>query len=201
MLKYIKGSNTAILIIHEIYGINENIKLKCNDLYNQGYDVFCPNLLNSDFCYDYKQEEEAYNNFVQSIGIKKSAEIIELLLKELRKEYTYLFVVGYSIGATISWLCSELGYCDGIICFYGSRIRDFISINCKCPVALYFAEIEKSFDVEQLIATLKTKQNIMEVKKYRGEHGFADQLSGKFDMESYQKSYLDMIAFIENYKY
>lgn len=200
MLKFINNSETAVLVIHEIYGINENIKLKCNDLCKKGYDVFCPNLLNRDYYYDYNKEDEAYINFIQSIGIKKSAELIETILKELRKEYKYLYIVGYSIGATISWLCSEYGYCDGIICYYGSRIRDFLTINPRCPTALFFAEVEESFDVEELIGILRTKQNVEVVNMYNGKHGFADQFSERFNLESYQRSYEDMIKFIEKVK-
>lgn len=197
MLELINGADTAVLVIHEIYGINENIKSKCSTLYNEGYDVFCPNLLKHDYCYHYDKEEEAYNHFTQFVGTRESAELIKPILKKLRAAYKYLFVVGYSVGATIAWLCSEWDYCDGIICFYGSRIRDFVSINPKCAVALNFAEIEKSFNVEQLMELLRRKQNIKEINKYSGEHGFADPFTEKFNLESYQKSYKDMIEFIE----
>ncbi len=200
MLSFVNNSETAVVIIHEIYGINENIKLKCSDLFSQGYDVFCPNLLGSDYCYNYNQEEDAYVNFIQFVGIEKSVEQIEPILRELRKKYKYLFIIGYSIGATISWLCSVLGYCDGIVCFYGSRIRDFVSINVRCPIALYFAKSEKSFDVEELIVELRRKQNIEVINIYNGEHGFADQYSEKFNLESYLKSYKDMTKFIEGIK-
>ncbi len=197
MLSFVSNSETAIVIIHEIYGINQNIKSKCSNLHSQGYDVFCPNLLCSDYYYNYDNEEEAYVNFIQSVGIEKSVKKIELILKDLRKKYKYLFIIGYSIGATISWLCSTLSYCDGIVCFYGSRIRDFISINVRCPVALFFAKVEKSFDVELLIDEIKTKHYVEIINIYNGEHGFADPYSEKFNLEAYEKAYKDMERFLK----
>lgn len=193
------SSDTAVIVLHEIYGINKHIKSKCIKLHDYGFDIYCPNLLNCDEPYEYANEKQAYCNFMQNIGIEESVKRIEVMLKELRDKYKYLFVVGYSVGATISWLCSEFEkYCDGVICFYGSRIRDYVSIEPKCPVASYFAATEKSFDVDKLIDRLKVKENVVEVRKYNGEHGFADEFSKKFNLESYQKSYNAMITFIED---
>lgn len=196
MLKLINNSDTAIVVLHEIYGINKNIESKCDKLNDHGYDVFCPNLLDRKEAFNYVDEAAAYNNFIQCIGIEKPAKRIESIVKELKKVYQHVFILGFSMGATIAWLCGEDGCQDGIICFYGSRIRDYVSIEVRCPVALYFAEKEKSFDVDQLIYNLKNKRNIEEIKKYKGEHGFADEFSKNYNSESYERSYEDMLNFI-----
>ncbi|MGV8905417.1 MAG: dienelactone hydrolase family protein [Acetobacterium sp.] len=39
------GSDSAIIILHEIYGINPHIASVCNTYFSKGYDVYCPNWL------------------------------------------------------------------------------------------------------------------------------------------------------------
>lgn len=197
MFSLINNSNIAIVVLHEIYGINQNINMKCNELYEQGYDVFCPNLLGTDDYFTYDKEKEAYINFFQYVGVKKSSERVISILKKLKEKYRLVIIIGYSVGATVAWLCSSCNYSDGVICFYGSRIRDYLSIKVSCPTALYFAETEKSFDVRQLVGKLKVKKNIDEINIYSGEHGFADQFTDKYNMKVYKQSYKDMINFIE----
>jgi dienelactone hydrolase len=34
-----------IVVLHEIYGINDHITKTCQDLADSGYDVVCPDLL------------------------------------------------------------------------------------------------------------------------------------------------------------
>ncbi|SET52294.1 Dienelactone hydrolase family protein [Enterococcus malodoratus] len=41
----IKGSENAVIILHEIYGLNQFILDVCNQYSEKGYDVFCPDLL------------------------------------------------------------------------------------------------------------------------------------------------------------
>lgn len=45
LIKYIHKSNIAIVVLHEIYGVNNFIKDVCQKYYKGGYDVFCPELL------------------------------------------------------------------------------------------------------------------------------------------------------------
>ena len=57
-----KANQRAVILLHEIYGINDHIRSKCDELSAEGYDVFCPSLLSEDRVYTYEQEEEAYCN-------------------------------------------------------------------------------------------------------------------------------------------
>ena len=45
MLNIQKKSDTVIIVIHEIYGLNQHMQGYCELLSNQGFDVICPDLL------------------------------------------------------------------------------------------------------------------------------------------------------------
>lgn len=188
MFGYKNSHEALIIVLHEIYGINPHIRMVCQEFIRAGFDVICPNLLNLECPFTYEQEDAAYDYFIQRIGFKSAASQIKNLLREERTKYRKIVFVGFSIGATTAWLCSaETGLCDGVIGWYGSRIRDFRNINPCCPVLLLFPEEEKSFDVPEIIASLVAKDQVT-AKIFKGRHGFADPFSRNFNRKSYKRA-------------
>lgn len=196
MFKIHKESNEVIIVIHEIYGINKHMTDFCEVLSEQNFDVICPNLLEHELPFDYFQEEEAYLNFMNNVGFTNGFNKIKNILFDIKDEYSKIFIIGFSAGATISWLCSELEYVDGIVGYYGSRIRDYVNISPKCPTLLFFPQAEKSFNVHKLISSLD-KQGI-NVHLCRGEHGFSDPYSHKYNEESDQYTFRELLKFLRN---
>lgn len=196
MLSYLKDSETAAVVLHEIYGINQHIKDVCMELSKEQMDVFAPNMLDSEIVFNYDQETAAYVNFYNNIGFDRAFTQISAFLRSIRNRYKRLFVVGFSVGATIAWLCSkELNLCNVVVGFYGSRIRDYHEINPLCPVLLFFPTHEKSFNISDLIGLVKAKDNVI-IKQLYGRHGFADHYSPNYEKQSSQQAYKDMILFM-----
>lgn len=116
----------------------------------------------------------------------------------LKLKYKKVFVIGLSVGATIAWRCCENKKCDGIICFYGSRIRDYLQIKPCCPVLLLFST-EDLFDVDSIIKQLHRKSNV-EIYKLKASHGFMDRYSKSFNKEQAQQSKEYIKNFFMKYK-
>jgi len=175
-----RNSNTAILVLHEIYGLNQHIKEVCEYYAKEGFDVICPDLIGKKIAFEYSQEAIAYKHFMENVGFEKTKVFVERIIKEERIRYKKIFLLGYSMGATVAWICSENeNICDGIIGIYGSRIRDYQGINPQNPTLLIFPEEESSFQVKKLVFNLKDKQNT-EIEILPGKHGFCDQFSANY---------------------
>lgn len=199
-MKVINNSNSVIIVLHEIYGINQHIKLVCEKFSIAGYDIICPNLINLDQPFNYALQDEAYHHFMNKIGFDLAFKQVKQLIIQAKKQYSYVFLLDYSIGATIAWLCSnEDNLCDGIIGYYGSRIRDYINITPKCPVLLIFPTEEKSFNVKELVISLK-KWNI-DVHILRGNHGFSDPFSKNFCIQSFEAARILVDSFLKKVIY
>ena len=197
MLKYLNKSDTAIVIIHEIYGINKHMRNICHRLSKLKFDVICLNLLNIDQSYEYEEEVIAYYNFMDNLGFDETANNVRFIANQIRDQYKYLFIVGFSVGATISWLSSSKeNLYDGFIGFYGSRIRDYIDDNPKCPSLLIYGSEEKSFNVKELTDVLGKKDKV-EVKIFEGKHGFSDPYSKNYDEKSANQAFDEMVEFIK----
>ena len=199
MIRIQNNSDTAIILVHEIYGINDHIMGACNRLAKQKYDVLCPNLLaNRQAPFNYSEEPIAYHYFTQNVGFSLAQQQVEELSLRIRDQYRYCFIVGYSIGATIAWLCSQhKDLYSGVVGFYGSRIRDYKEIEPKCPVLLFFPKAEENFEVDCLMQELSVKRNVS-VVKINALHGFADPWSSKYCKEMSEKTFAQIIDFIDS---
>jgi dienelactone hydrolase len=193
MLKIQKEFDKLIIVVHEIYGINQHITDLCKVLSEQNFDIICPNFLEQEIPFDYSQEEEAYRNFMNNVGFTKVLHKVKNILLDIQDEYSKIFIIGFSVGATVAWLCSEEDIVDGIVGYYGSRIRDYTNISPKCPILLFFSKVEKSFNVNELISTLD-KQDI-DVHICKGEHGFSDPYSPKYNVVSAQNTFSEALKF------
>jgi dienelactone hydrolase len=193
----LSDKKVSLILLHEIYGINEHMKTVAAEYSKKGCEVICPDLLRLGKPFDYSCQQEAYRYFIDNIGFERPVSEVKQLATEAKKTYKHVILAGYSIGATIAWLCSgEAGICDGVICYYGSRIRDFMAIDPKCPTLLFFPSHEKSFDVLSFAGTFK-KSNT-EVHILNGEHGFADPFCVNFCKASYLQSVEIVNGFMKN---
>lgn len=185
-MKIINNSHSVIIVLHEIYGINQHIQMICEKLSIKGYDIVCPNLIGLNQPFNYDVQEEAYQHFTKNIGFDSAVQQVKQVIIEARKQYKQIYLFGYSVGATIAWICGgEENICDGIIGYYGSRIRDYVNIPAKCPSLLIFASEEESFNVQQLVNSLE-KRNV-DAYILNGKHGFSDSFSKNYCEQSFRK--------------
>ncbi|WP_044639972.1 dienelactone hydrolase family protein [Risungbinella massiliensis] len=176
-------TDTAVLVLHEIYGLNEHMEAVCNMFFEQGMDVYCPNFLSQESPFPIEQEKEAYGSFMQNVGFQHSTTIVLDHIQQIRSSYQHLYIVGFSVGATTAWIASsKTPMIDGMICFYGSRIRDYIGLDPVCPCLLFFPEQEASFQVSVLVDQLKKKDSV-EVITLNAEHGFTNPNSSHYHAE------------------
>lgn len=168
----------AVIILHEIYGVNGFIKNVCEKMRRAGFDVYCPNLIGKD-AFAYEDSSKAYEWFISKVGFEIYKKIKDTV-HELKKSYEKVFIVGFSVGATIAWRCCETQLCDGIIGCYGSRIRDYSDLTPACPTLLIFAK-KDSFDVNYLVSKLEGKEHL-EIVQVDARHGFMDMFSNHFNV-------------------
>jgi len=161
MKTILSNSDSLLIVLHEIYGINQHINRVCEYYKMAGFDIIRPNLLNLNQPFNYIMEEEAYSYFMQNVGFELAYKQVENIIENVRPKYKKVFILGFSIGATIAWLCSDSNIkCDGIVGYYGSRIRDYLYITPKCKTLLIFPSKEKSFNVNDLVRKLDQKTNV-----------------------------------------
>lgn len=58
----------ALVVVHEIYGVNDHMHHVIDHFTTSHIDVFCPNLLQLQNVFHYSDEEKAYQHFMNHIG-------------------------------------------------------------------------------------------------------------------------------------
>ncbi|MEN1935288.1 dienelactone hydrolase family protein [Paenibacillus sp. 102] len=188
----------ALIVVHEIYGVNEHMQDIISNFSSTLVDVFCPNLLQLDSPFHYDDEQKAYSHFMQNVGFQHGKEKIEEMIQTLSKDYPYIGLIGFSVGATVSWLCSNNPKVHFIIGCYGSRIRDYPYIIPTCPTLLIFPEIELNCSLSSLITTLQEQHNpFLHIKQLPGDHGFLDPYTVKYNEKSTKQAYEMIGSFLE----
>ena len=74
----------AIVLLHEIYGVNIHIEHYAKEFIALGYDVYCPNLLQLEQPFLYVEEQQAYAHFMNDIGFEKDFAQVQNLILELK---------------------------------------------------------------------------------------------------------------------
>lgn len=178
------------VIIPEIYGINQYIKDWSDFFKLHGYDTYCIDLTGSS--YSYSESRTAYDRFISQSGFEKYQEVA-VIISELRERYHKIILFGSSVGATIAWRLTDKPCCDGMIGYYGSRIRDYLEVNPVCPCLLVFPDQETSFDIHSILPELNQKEKV-ETLVLSGTHGFADPYGNDFNLQSGKKA-LNMVEY------
>ncbi|WP_426952212.1 dienelactone hydrolase family protein [Bacillus mycoides] len=187
----------ALVVVHEIYGVNDHMQHVIDRFTSSNIDVFCPNLLQLQNAFHYSDEEKAYQYFMNQIGFDDGKEQIEELITSLSSSYTHIGLIGFSVGATIAWLCSNNPRIDFIIGCYGSRIRDYVHIKPTCATLLIFPEQEASFSVPCLMKALQQQRNpLLEIKQLHGEHGFLNPSTVTYNEQSTTQVYKIIDSFL-----
>ncbi|EZH65652.1 hypothetical protein DH09_12400 [Bacillaceae bacterium JMAK1] len=185
---------TTILVLHEIYGVNAHSKDYCEALRNVGFHVEVINFLQRVHPFRYEEEIEAYRSFMEDVGFQQAVHTVNKRIRNLRDENRNVILIGFSIGATVAWLCGKEDNVVGIIGYYGSRIRDYVHQIPKAECLLFYPHVEKSFSVDALVDKLKAKGII--TITYPVTHGFSDPYSEHFDKVSAKEAFKETIAFI-----
>ncbi len=199
MIRINKGLDSVIILVHEIYGVNQHMKYFSQLLSEQGFDIICPNLLGRETPFDYSQDEVAYHHFIENVGFVSASGKIKNVLRDIKGKYQRVYIVGFSVGATVAWLCTEENGIHGMIGYYGSRIRDFVEIEPSCPTLLILPQEEKSFNVDEFI--LRLDKNNIETLKLNGLHGFSDPYSSRYHKESSRRAIDEMVSFFKIHKF
>ncbi|STV71309.1 dienelactone hydrolase family [Klebsiella michiganensis] len=74
----------AIVLLHEIYGINAHIQRSAATWRSRGFDAYTPALFPHSAPFAYEQQEQAWRHFSDNVGFDTAA--IVSLLAELRAE-------------------------------------------------------------------------------------------------------------------
>jgi carboxymethylenebutenolidase len=165
----------AVLVLQEIFGVNEHIRSVCDRLAGDGYVAAAPALFDRvkrDHQTGYSPED------VQAgLGLLPTFSFDDALL-DIEAGVGYLAdqgkvsILGFCIGGSLAYLAAvRLDNIASASCFYGGRVVEFANENPRCPVQMHYGEHDASIPPEN-VASVRAKQPNLPVFTYDAGHGF-----------------------------
>lgn len=180
----------GLVVIQEIFGVNQHMRSVAERFAAQGYAVLVPSffdLLTTDA--DAPPLELAYDadgvkgglDRVNELGVEKSLVLVRAAATRLASAGK-VGTVGYCWGGSIALLAAlRLGLPS--VSYYGARNVQFLDEPSKAPVMFHFGAQDKSIPPEA-IAAHREKLPRMATFVYPADHGFNRDVGHAYDPDS-----------------
>jgi len=198
------GPFPAVLVIHEIFGLNDNIKDITERFANQGYVALAIDLFGE------------RNRAICIFNVLRSQLLSPLEngnIRELKSALTYLGeqpsvdsarvgAVGYCMGGglAIAWACTD-NRLQAIAPYYGANPRPLDAVKRACPVVGSYPGKDFTAGAARKLDTELTKDNIAhDIKIYPDTmHSFFNDKGKTYNADAAQDSWGRVLGFFSEH--
>lgn len=166
----------GMVVIQEIFGVNDHIRDVCDRLAGEGYAAIAPAIFDrqeKDFQSGYTPEEiERARAFIPGFDFDACMLDVEAACRRVG-EYGKVGMIGFCLGGTIAFLgATRIGAVSAASCYYGRLIQRFADETPKCPTQLHYAALDVGIPPENY-EDVKARRPEAEFYLYEGaDHGF-----------------------------
>ena len=179
------GKGPAIVLLQEIFGVNQHIRNVADQYAADGYVVLAPDLFwrhgaRIELGYDGADWKRAAE-LMQATDFATSQADIAATIQTLRAldaaAGQKLASIGYCLGGRLSYHTAANGLVDAAVCYYGGGIQNGLdrADQIKVPVLMHFGSADSHIplDAVKSIAEKFDSNEEVEIHVYEGaEHGF-----------------------------
>jgi carboxymethylenebutenolidase len=179
-----RPNGDAMIILHEIFGVNDPVKALTRRYAEDGYVAVAPDMLwrlEPGLALGYSREETLRAMaIVKAFDLAKGVEDLGQVVETLRRRERVggkICVLGLCMGGTIAFLAASRLQVDAAISFYGTDLEQHLDSVPKinCPIMLHYGGKDR-FIPQELVAQIAGRlaaHGHKEVHIYpEGNHGF-----------------------------
>ncbi|HET8706751.1 MAG TPA: dienelactone hydrolase family protein [Pseudomonadales bacterium] len=166
----------AVVVLQEIFGVNEHIRSVCERYAAEGYVALAPALFDRirpgvELGYGPEDRAEAVALAFKQLTIEQALMDIQTAVDHAA-ERARVGVVGYCFGGLLAWLSAcQLGRIDAVSAYYGGGIARYKDAVPRCPVQLHFGKEDALIPLADVEA-MRAAHPAVEVFLYDAGHGF-----------------------------
>jgi carboxymethylenebutenolidase len=197
-----EGQFPGVVMIHEWWGLNDNIKEMAEKLASYGYVVLAVDLYNGEVAITSDQARQLITSFDTNTGIENMNFAVSYIQENHNVEK--LGSIGWCFGGGQSLnLALNNQNMDATVIYYGSLITDQESLsNISWPVLGIFAELDQGIPVESVndFETSLDELDIPnEINIYPGvDHAFANPSGERYAPDESKDAWKKTIEFLES---
>lgn len=184
----------CVVVLHEIFGINNDMRQSCNELAERGFLAICPDLfwrqspgldLNTWSDVEWKRGLELYAAYDVSIGVGDVEDVV-ITMRSHSGSNGKVGVVGYCLGGLVTFLTAARSEVDAAVEYYGGGTEKYLAEAhaVVAPFLIHLGEqdeyISKAAQME--IRGAFAQMNNIEIVTYPGcSHAFARHTGSRYD--------------------
>jgi carboxymethylenebutenolidase len=199
-----KGSpKGGIVVIQEIFGVNQHIR-KVTDLFAaQGYLALAPRFFDHvkpgiELGYTPDTLAEG-RKIVMEMGFDRPVQDVEAAIEELKKRgVKKVGVTGFCWGGTITWLAATRLKPDAAIGYYGGGIYATKSEKPTVPTMLHFGDKDMHIPMTH-VNEIRALHPGVQVFDYPADHGFHCDERGSWDAAASHKAMERTLEFMKKH--
>jgi len=197
-----EGQFPGVVMIHEWWGLNDNIKEMAEKLASHGYVVLAVDLYNGEVAITSDQARQLITSFDTNAGIE-NMNFAASYIKE-NHNVQKLGSIGWCFGGGQSLnLALNIQNMDATVIYYGSLITEQGSLsNISWPVLGIFAELDQGITVES-VNDFETSLDELDIPNeihiYPGvDHAFANPSGERYAPDESKDAWQKTIEFLES---
>ncbi len=178
------GFGPGLLVIQEIFGVNEHIKAVCDQYANDGFvavapDIFWRDKPLIDFSYD-SESIKAGKKLFNNLNIHLTASDLQRTVEAIRHIPSCngkVGCIGFCMGGLLSYVCAARAGVDSAVSYYGVGIENYPELipDITCPILFHFAD-KDTFISQEIVNKIKNnigKKTPARIIVHEGaSHGF-----------------------------
>ncbi|MBV1907110.1 MAG: dienelactone hydrolase family protein [Pseudomonadales bacterium] len=178
----------AILVIQEVFGVNEHIRSVVDGYARDGYVAIAPALFDRveagiELGYGPDDMGKGVGIAFSKLKMPETLADLSAVITQL-SEYGKVGVVGYCFGGLLTYLsaCNLEGVacCSG---YYGGGIVNVLDQKPKVPLILHFGELDAHIPMDQ-VDKIKSALPEVPVYVYNADHGFNCDMRDSYNKEA-----------------
>jgi carboxymethylenebutenolidase len=180
------GTGPGLIVIQEVFGVNDFLRRTCDEFAKQGYMVVAPDLfwrlepdlqLNPKNEADMKKAIELYGKFDTEGAVR---DLLSTLahVRGMKGCSGKVGSVGYCLGGKLAFLMSTRSDVDASVGYYGVKLEQYLGEvhDIRMPLMLHIAALDKHTppDVVKKLTTSFARNPAITTHVYDGaDHAFA----------------------------
>ncbi len=179
------GNGPGLLLIQEIFGVNDHIRAVADQYAMDGFVVLAPDLFwrheqRTDLGYDdsgFTRGFDLMNKLDFGLAVKDLGLAVQTLRNHPAVTNAKVASLGYGMGGNLSYQVAATGVVDASVCYYGAGIEQKLDLASRihCPILFHFGEQDQYIPSSAIKAVTKAFSHKADawIQTYPGmSHGF-----------------------------
>jgi len=181
----------AIVVGHEVFGVNADLRTTCDELAAAGYIAVCPDLfwrMEPGVDLEFEKGWEHGLKLYMALDLDQAVKDVQTVIAQVKALPTCsgkVGMLGYCLGGLLTYLVSVRGGVDAAVEFHGARTEEFLgeAHNLHNPLLVHLGTADEFIPPAAQAAITSTLQPLgAEVCSYEGRyHAFTRHGGAHYD--------------------